>query len=153
MLTRLLQWFKTIETHPVAINQTGSLKAAREEQGVEIPPELTNADLELLFMQLLEGVYQGRGQQWAIKFLERMEHRISVERWIDWLLIYGEKLLLSPAPNHLVATQMVQLGELEIGKIGELSYEIGIQLLHTDADELFEDDQDAQLSDYINSEN
>lgn len=153
MLTRLFQWFKTIETHPVAMNQTGSLKAAREEQGVEIPPELTNADLELLFMQLLEGVYQGRGQQWAIKFLQRMEDRISVERWIDWLLIYGEKLLLSPAPNHLVATQMVQLGELEIGKIGELSYEIGIQLLHTDADELSEDDQYSQVSDSVNSEN
>ncbi|HIK05826.1 MAG TPA: tetratricopeptide repeat protein [Trichormus sp. M33_DOE_039] len=136
MLTRLLQWFKTVDTHPVASNQTGSFKAIREEQVAEIPPELTNADLELLFTQLLEGVHQGKGQQWAIKFFQRMEDRISIERWIDWLLVFGEKLLLSPAPNHLVATQMIQLGELDIGKVGELSYEIGIQLLNRDADEL-----------------
>ncbi|MEA5565707.1 CHAT domain-containing protein [Anabaena sp. UHCC 0399] len=146
MLTRLLQWFKTIETHPVASNQIGSFKAAREEQVVELPPALTNADLELLFTQLLEGVYQGRGQQWAIKFLQRMEDRISIDRWIDWLLVFGEKLLLSPAPNHLVATKMVQLGELDIGKVGELSYEIGIQLLNRDSDELPQEYQQLEVS-------
>ena len=135
MLTRLLQWLKTIEKHPVASNQTGSFPDVRGEQGGESPPELTNADLELLFTQLLEGVYQGRGQQWAIKYLQRMEDRISIDRWIDWLLVFGEKLLMSPAPNHQLATQMVQLGELDIGKVGELSYEIGIRLLNRDADE------------------
>lgn len=146
MLTRLLQWFKTIDTHPVASNQIGSFKAAREEQVAEIPPELTNADLELLFTQLLAGVHQGRGQQWAIKFLERMEDRISVDRWIDWLLLFGEKLILSPAPNHLLATQMIQLGELDIGKVGELSYEIGIQLLNRDADESLAEEQQSEVT-------
>lgn len=58
-----------------------------------------------------------------------MEDRISVERWIDWLLVFGEKLLMSPAPNHHLGKQMVTLGELGIGKVGELSYDIGIRLL------------------------
>ncbi|MFM7368123.1 MAG: hypothetical protein ACKO2Z_10040, partial [Sphaerospermopsis kisseleviana] len=92
-------------------------------------PELTNADLEVLFNELLEGVHQARGQQWALKYLQRMEPRITVERWIDWLLIFAEKLLSSPAPNSKIATRMVQLGELNIGKVGELASEIGIQLL------------------------
>ncbi|AUS99700.1 hypothetical protein CLI64_04455 [Nostoc sp. CENA543] len=147
MLTRLLQWFKTVDTHPVLSNQTGSFKSIREEQMAEMPPELTNADLELLFTQLLEGVHQGKGQQWAIKFFQRMEDRISIDRWIDWLLIFGEKLLLSPAPNHLVATQMIQLGELDIGKVGELAYEIGIQLLNKDADDLSLEEQEPEISD------
>lgn len=93
------------------------------------PPELTNADLEFLFSQLLEGVHQARGQQWALKYLERMENRIPVERWIDWLLNFGERLLTSPAPNIELAERMVQLGELGIGTIGDLSYDIGLRLL------------------------
>ncbi|WP_017317526.1 tetratricopeptide repeat protein [Mastigocladopsis repens] len=99
------------------------------EQKVVSPPELTNADLEFLFTQLLEGVHQARGQQWALKYLQRMENRISQERWIDWLLDFGERLLTSPAPNDQLAERMVQLGELGIGTIGELSYDIGIRLL------------------------
>ncbi|MBD2777000.1 CHAT domain-containing protein [Iningainema tapete] len=98
-------------------------------QVVQSLPELTNADLEFLFTQLLEGVHQGRGQQWAQKYLERMENRINNQRWIEWLLDFGEKLLLSPAPNNQLATRMVQLGELGIGTIGELAYEIGTGLL------------------------
>jgi tetratricopeptide (TPR) repeat protein len=107
--------------------QTRSIDPKGEEVGSL--PELTNADLEFLFTQLLEGVYQARGQQWALKYLQRMENRISQERWIDWLLDFGERLLISPAPNIQLAERMVQLGELDIGTIGELSYDIGIRLL------------------------
>ncbi|WP_066376690.1 CHAT domain-containing protein [Anabaena sp. CA = ATCC 33047] len=141
MLTRLLQWLKTIEKQTFGSKQTGSVEATNGNQAAEVPPELSNADLELLFTQLLEGVYQGRGQQWAIKYLQRMEDRISVERWIDWLLVFGEKLLMSPAPHHQLATQMVQLGELNIGKVGELAYDIGIQLLNRDAEPFPEVDE------------
>nr|WP_309232587.1 tetratricopeptide repeat protein [Cylindrospermum sp. FACHB-282] len=108
---------------------------------VETPPELTNADLELLFTQLLEGVHQARGQQWALKYLQRMENRITVERWLDWLLMFGEKLLASPAPNHQLATRMVQLGELGIGKIGELAYDIGIQVLRRNSRKDYGDEE------------
>lgn len=129
MLTRLFQWLKTFDKHPVDNSQTDDFQGVNK-QVAEAPPELTNADLELLFTQLLQGVEQGRGQQWAIKFLQRMEDRISIERWIDWLLLFGEKLLISPAPNHYLGRQMVQLGELEIGKVGELAYDIGVRLLN-----------------------
>ncbi|MFM7363141.1 MAG: tetratricopeptide repeat protein [Cuspidothrix sp.] len=92
-------------------------------------PELTKADLEFLFNELLEGVYQARGQQWALKYLQRMEPRITIDRWIDWLLGFGDKLLASPAPNYHLAKRLVQLGELGIGDISNLAYDIGVQLL------------------------
>ncbi|MBE9053845.1 tetratricopeptide repeat protein [Nostocales cyanobacterium LEGE 11386] len=139
MLTQLLQWLNKFSNRPIGNKQSRSFRAAKAEKMAEPLPELTNADLEVLFTQLLEGVQQGRGQQWAIKYLQRMEDRISTERWINWLLRFGEKLLLSPAPNHQLATQMVQLGELGIGKVGELSYDIGIRLLKWDLDEGYKD--------------
>ena len=129
MLTQLLQSLNKFFNNPVDHQQSRSIKAARGLEVTQPLPELTNADLEVLFTQLLEGVQQGRGQQWAIQYLQRMDDRISVDRWIDWLLIFAEKLLLSPAPNYQLAEQMMQLGELGIGKVGELSYDIGIRLL------------------------
>lgn len=119
------------------------------EQKVESPPELTNADLEFLFTQLLEGVYQARGQQWALKYIQRMENRISVERWIDWLLDFGERLLISPAPNIQLAERMVLLGELGIGTIGDLSYDIGLRLLTRNLGEAYWENDDAQDTETI----
>ncbi|MEA5514708.1 hypothetical protein VB654_11730, partial [Nodularia sp. UHCC 0506] len=143
MLTQLLQWLNKFSNHPVGDKQSLAFKAARGLEEAQQPPELTNGDLEVLFTQLLAGVEQGRGQQWAIQYLQRMEDRITVEQWIDWLLIFGEKLLLSPAPNHQLARQMMQLGELGIGKVGELSYDIGIRLL---TGELAQPDQEDEAS-------
>ncbi|RAM51780.1 MAG: hypothetical protein C6Y22_09625 [Hapalosiphonaceae cyanobacterium JJU2] len=129
MLKWLLQWVKKLWKSPYGRKQTAGSKAMAGYQVVQQLPELTNADLEFLFTQLLEGVYQARGQYWAIKYLQRMEHRISTERWIEWLLNFGEKLLTSPAPNNHIAERMVQLGELRIGMIGDLAYDIGTRLL------------------------
>jgi tetratricopeptide (TPR) repeat protein len=129
MLRWLLQWFNKLLKYPLGSRRTQDADGV-EGYGVEQPlPELTNADLELLFNELLEGVHQARGQEWAIKYLRRMEPRITVDRWIDWLLIFGERLLSSPAPNTHIATRMVKLGELNVGKVGELASEIGVQLL------------------------
>ncbi|MGF1673545.1 MAG: tetratricopeptide repeat protein, partial [Rivularia sp. (in: cyanobacteria)] len=96
-------------------------------------PELTNSDLEFLFTQLLEGVYQGREQHWAQKWLQNIEHRVSQQRWLEWLQDFGNKILASSAPNHELASRMVDLGELEIGEIGDVAYDIGIQLLTRNA--------------------
>ncbi|MFK0731687.1 MAG: tetratricopeptide repeat protein [Gloeotrichia echinulata HAB0833] len=129
MLRRLFQWLKKFFKRPFGSQQTHSQNATRGRRVVESPPELTNADLELLFTQMLEGVHQARGKQWVVKYLQRMENRIGDDRWLSWLLVFGERLLISPAPNLQLATRMVQLGELGIGQIGELAYEIGIRLL------------------------
>lgn len=129
MLRWLLQWLNRFMKYPFNSRRTNDGNDKKGHQVVESLPELTNADLEVLFNELLEGVHQARGKQWALKYLQRMEPRITVERWIDWLLIFGERLLSSPAPNSQIATRMVKLGELDVGKVGELASEIGVQLL------------------------
>ncbi len=128
MLKWLVRWLKRFVKSSYR-KQNVFTKTVVKDRVVKQPPELTNADLEYLFTQLLEGVHQGRSRQWAIKYLQRMEHRVSTDRWITWLLDFGEKLLTSPAVNNQLAEKMVQLGELGIGTIGDLSYDLGIRLL------------------------
>ncbi|SRR5579883_485454 len=128
MLKRVVHCLKKLLKFPFGRKRTPSVNPRLQKVRQPLP-ELTNADLEFLFTELLEGVHQARGQQWAIKYLERMENRISTQRWVDWLLDFGERLLMSPAPNNQLAMRMVQLGELGIGTIGELAHDIGISLL------------------------
>jgi hypothetical protein len=125
MLKRLIQWLKRFfqglfgkKRQPITI---------REE--VKSAPPLSDTDLEFLFIQLLEGVHQARGQTWAQKWLDNIEHRVSTERWLDWLKGFGEKLLASTLPNNEIAARLVQLGELGVGRVGNLAYDIGMQLL------------------------
>ncbi|MEH1827239.1 MAG: tetratricopeptide repeat protein [Nostoc sp.] len=129
MLRRISQSLKRFLKRLIASKQTTSLKGVRGRNLVGILPELTNADLEQLFIQLLEGVHQARGRQWALRYLQRLENRVPAERWIDWLVMFGESLLASPTPNPLLAIQMVQLGELGVGRIGDVAYDIGIRLM------------------------
>ncbi|HYX12916.1 MAG TPA: tetratricopeptide repeat protein [Nostoc sp.] len=131
MLRRISQSLRRFLKRLIESKQGSSLKGARGHNLVEMLPELTNADLEQLFIQLLEGVHQARGRQWALRYLQRVENRIPAERWIDWLVMFGESLLASPAPNPLLATKMVQLGELGVGRIGDVAYDIGIRLMQS----------------------
>ncbi|MEH2465460.1 CHAT domain-containing protein [Nostoc sp.] len=144
MLRRISQSLKKFLKRLIKSKQTSSLKRGRRHNLVEILPELTNADLEQLFIQLLEGVHQARGQQWALRYLQRVENRISAERWIDWLVMFGESLLASPTPNPLLATQMVQLGELGIGRIGDVAYDIGIRLMQNSPTQIEYEENQAQ---------
>ncbi len=146
MLRRISQSLKRFLKRLIASKQNSSLKGARGRNLVGVLPELTNADLEQLFIQLLEGVHQARGRQWALRYLQRIENRVPAERWIDWLVMFGESLLASPTPNPLLATQMVQLGELGVGRIGEVAYDIGIRLMQNLPTEI-EDYQENQAQD------
>jgi CHAT domain-containing protein/Flp pilus assembly protein TadD len=142
MLKWLVKWLKKFWKRAFGTKRTRSENRIKRQNVVHQAPELTNADLEVLYNQLLEGVHQARGQQWAQKYLQRIENRISVDRWLDWLLSFGEKLLASPAPNNQLATRMVQLGELGIGIIGDLSYDIGIRLLTRNLGEIYSDENE-----------
>lgn len=148
MLRRISQSLKRFLKRLIASKQNSSLKGARGRNLVGVLPELTNADLEQLFIQLLEGVHQARGRQWALRYLQRIENRVPAERWIDWLVMFGESLLASRTPNPLLATQMVQLGELGVGRIGEVAYDIGIRLMQNLPTEI-EDYQDNQAQDDV----
>ena len=125
MLRRLVQRFIKFIRGIFGGKQTPSMK----EKGMQVVrelPELTNSDLEFLFTQLLEGVHQARGQHWALRWLQNIEHRVSLKRWLEWLGHFGNKVLASSAPNYELASRMVELGELEIGEIGDVAYDIGV---------------------------
>lgn len=127
MLKRLIQWLKKFFQRLFGANQTLGKAGANVQK--EPPPPLTDTDLEFLFTELLEGVHQARGQAWAQKWLDNIEHRVSTERWVEWLRRFGERLLAAPTPNNELASRMVQLGELEVGEVGNVAYDIGMQLL------------------------
>nr|WP_242054649.1 hypothetical protein [Nostoc sp. FACHB-190] len=127
MLKRLIQWLKNLFQSLFGGKSTP--KTADVNVSQEPAPPLSDTDLEFLFTELLEGVHQARGQAWAIKWLHNIEHRVSTERWLEWLHRFGERLLAAPTPNNELAARLVQLGDLGVGELGDEAYEIGMQLL------------------------
>ena len=126
MFKRLIQWIKNFFKRLFGGKQKSSVAPSETQKP---PPPLTDTDLEFLFTELLEGVHQARGQTWALKWLKNIENRVGTEGWIEWLNNFGDKLLAAPTPNNELASRMVQLGELEIGDVGDLAYDIGMELL------------------------
>lgn len=144
MFRWLLQWLNSFLQYLLGGTGIIDTQPSQEHLVADQPPELSNADLEFLFNELLEGVHQARGQQWALKYLQRMEQRITIDRWIDWLLGFGDKLLASPSPNYHLANRLVQLGELGIGDISNLAYDIGVQLLRRNLNQEDQPEQESQ---------
>ena len=127
MFKRLIQWLKKIFRHLFGGKQ--NLTLSREEVPTQVAPPLSDTDLEFLFTELLEGVHQVKGQAWAQKWLHSLEHRVSTEQWLEWLIRFGDRLLASAKPHNELAARLVQLGELGVGEISNLSYDIGMKVL------------------------
>ncbi|MTJ46668.1 hypothetical protein [Dolichospermum sp. UHCC 0259] len=127
MFKRLIQWLKKFFQRLFAGKQ--NLTPSREEVPTQVAPPLSDTDLEFLFTELLEGVHQVKGQAWAQKWLHNLEHRVSTQQWLEWLIRFGDRLLASAKPHNELATRLVQLGELEVGEISNLSYDIGMKVL------------------------
>lgn len=127
MLRRFVQWLKRFFQRLFGL-QPKSSRLQKDVQTAPAPP-LNDTDLEFLFNELLEGVHQARGQTWAQKWLHNIDHRIPTARWVEWLRRFGDKLLASPAPNNELAARLVQLGDLGVGEVSDVAYEIGMQLL------------------------
>lgn len=126
MLKRLVQWFKKFFR---GLFGTKQQKSTVKHSSPSPPPPLNDTDLEFLFAELLEGVHQQRGQAWAQKWLQNLEHRVPQQRWVEWLQKFGDKLLAAPTPNNELASRLVQLGELGIGDISSVAYDVGMRLL------------------------
>ena len=131
MLKRLVNWFKKFFQGLFGTNQQSSqnLRSSANTSPSSPPPPLNDTDLEFLFAELLEGVHQARGQAWAEKWLINIEHRVPEQRWVEWLQKFGDKLLAAPTPNNELASRLVQLGELGVGEVSNVTYDIGMRLL------------------------
>lgn len=127
MFKRLIQWLKKFFKRLFGTKQ--NLNQPREQLSRVVPPPLSDTDLQFLFTELLEGAHQAKGQTWAKKWLHNLEHRVSTERWLEWLNQFGEKLLVSSKPHNELAVRLVQLGELAVGDISNLAYDIGMKIL------------------------
>lgn len=127
MLKQLIQWIKKFFRRLFAGKQ--NLTPPAKQVPKSVAPPLSDSDLEFLFTELLEGVHQVKGQTWARKWLDNLEHRVSTERWLEWLNRFGARLLASSRPHHELAARLVQLGELKLGEISNLSYDIGMKIL------------------------
>ncbi len=127
MFKRLIQWLKSLFQSLFGVKSTPTTISANVQQKA-VPP-LNDTDLEFLFSELLEGVNQARGQAWALKWLHNIEHRVSTERWVEWLRGFSDKLMASSAPNNELASRLIQLGELNVGEVGNLAYDIGMSLI------------------------
>lgn len=127
MLKRLIQWLKRFFQGLFGSKQ--SSKPVKQEIEKTTAPPLSDTDLEFLFTELLAGVHQAKGQTWAQNWLEKIEHRVSTQRWLEWLNKLEERLLAANIPNNELAARLVQLGELGVGEVGNKAYQIGMKLL------------------------
>jgi hypothetical protein len=127
MLKRLIQWLKKFFQRLFGTKH--NFTQLREEMPQQAVPNLSDTDLEFLFTELLEGVNKAKGQAWAQKWLHNLEHRVSTERWLEWLNQFGERLLVSSKPHNEIAGRLIQLGELGAGDISNLAYDIGMKIL------------------------
>ncbi|TAF10154.1 MAG: hypothetical protein EAZ77_03830 [Nostocales cyanobacterium] len=127
MLKRVIQWLKKFFQGLFSGKQ--GFSPVRKDVEKKAAPPLSDTDLEFLFTELLTGIHQARGQAWAQKWLHKLEYRVSTQRWLDWLNQFGDRLLASKKPNNELAARLVQLGELGVGEVGDLAYQIGMQLL------------------------
>ncbi|MFB2895944.1 tetratricopeptide repeat protein [Aerosakkonemataceae cyanobacterium BLCC-F50] len=97
------------------------------------PPEeerpLDSADYEYFFMQLLEGVDHGWRKNQVERVLAALCDKTTEAEWINWLKIFGDRLLAAQISNEHLASQMIRLGELGGGTFGKISREIGFSLL------------------------
>ncbi|MFM2063681.1 MAG: hypothetical protein RLZZ507_3352 [Cyanobacteriota bacterium] len=127
MLKRVIQWLKRL--FQGLFGRKYSPTPVKKDEEKTVAPPLSDTDLEFLFTELLAGVHQARGQTWAQNWFDKIEHRVSTQRWLDWLNRFGERLLASKKPNNELAARLVQFGELGVGEVGDLAYDIGMQLL------------------------
>lgn len=131
MLNRVIQWLKQVfkrALQALSGQRRRSSQLPQKGENKTIPP-LNDTDLECLFTELLAGVRQAKGRTWARNWLHQIEHRVTTEQWLDWLRKFGNKLLKSKSSHNEMASRLVQLGELDVGEVGDLAYEIGMELL------------------------
>ena len=111
MFKRLIQWFKKLFQGLFGSKSSKTISTPFKQDVEKTAPPLSDTDLEFLFTQLLDGVHQARGQTWAQRWLDKIEHRVSTERWIEWLNKFEQRLLESNKSHNQLASRFVQLGE------------------------------------------
>jgi tetratricopeptide (TPR) repeat protein len=125
MLKRLWRWLKRSLVR--LFNSKSPSPPLGEHTPVEARKQRTDAEYESLFLELLAGVNDGWSRGRVRGFLDA--NKIAQAGLVEWLRGFGERLLVSNALNAELAQRMVQLGELDVGEVGEVARDIGMRLL------------------------
>lgn len=135
MIKKIGQWLKLIPTTIQAYDTETDGITKKNGDSVVNHSQVKDGDLEFLFYQLLEGVAKGWQESRIEQFFEKLEPRISVEIWLDWLQRYRNQLVKSAHTHTQLAARMIILGEKTatlpfVRGVGDLAYEIGKELLN-----------------------
>ena len=101
---------------------------------IEQKLEKSDAELEVLFMQILEIAYQGGNPQQIDEFCQK--NAVDLKLLEQWLIKFGERLLLSPSYHQELADRMLSLNEVYQGEIGKIASGISGQLMTYKPDEI-----------------
>jgi len=129
MLNKIWQWIKGFFQRWFGTGGKTTTKLSSQGSVTAPPPALTDTDYEFLFTQLLDGVAQGWERSRVLKFFHALGDRGKPELWTEWLQRFGSRVLASSAPNNELGARMVQLGEMQIGAVGDLALDLGMQIL------------------------
>lgn len=152
MIKKIGQWLKLIPTTIQAYDSDEDEVNGKNGVSIVNHPRVKDADLEFLFYQLLEGVAKGWQESRIEQFFEKLEPRISVEIWLDWLQRYRNQLIKSSHSYTQVAARMIILGEKTatlpfVRGVGDLAYEIGKELLNKTNNNNFVDSFQSEIND------
>ncbi len=156
MIKKIGQWLKLIPTTIQAYDSDEDEVNGKNGISVVNHPRVKDADLEFLFYQLLEGVAKGWQESRIEQFFEKLEPRISVEIWLDWLQRYRSQLIKSSHTYTQVAARMIILGEKTatlpfFRGVGDLAYEIGKELLNKTNNDNFVDSFQSEINDNLSN--
>ncbi|ELS01790.1 tetratricopeptide repeat protein [Xenococcus sp. PCC 7305] len=128
----MLKWFSKRKTSESVVQNQGQEKEAVPE--VSPSSELTDADYDFLFNQLLEGVAHGWNQFKIIKFFQNLGIRGNQDQWVAWLERLSTKIpdATNDSQRRLGAI-MLRLAEVtqsatELGQLSVVSSQIGKKL-------------------------
>ena len=88
-----------------------------------------DADYEMLFFQILEGVHRGWTEPDVMKYIAETGDRAPLSEWIAWLRRFGDRLSDRTASQEELARRLLKLGKLGCGELGAIASEIAAQLL------------------------
>ncbi|BAY12081.1 CHAT domain-containing protein [Calothrix sp. NIES-2098] len=148
MFRRLWRWFKRLIQQLLGRKKPISPSLAAQETR-EIRRQWTDAEYKSFFLQLLAGVNEKGWSRGRVKgFLDA--NRINQANLVEWLRGFGERLLASATENDELATRMMRLGELSVGEVSDVAYDIGRRLLRWEEETNRQDAEDAEEEAAIN---
>jgi tetratricopeptide (TPR) repeat protein len=127
MLKKILKKFKKPSPQKSQTPVTAPTNPPKKEK------QWTDDEYEKLFSELLSGVNDGWTKGSVKGFLAAKS--VVEADLVVWLRGFGEKLLASDVVNDELLAPMMQLGELGVGKVGDVARDIGLELREKNARE------------------